>query len=554
MAFELIIGKDPDQRRQMLDAGEFLLGSGADCEVRIDRPTVSRRHARLRLGERIELLDLDSRNGSYVDGVRAAAGTWLPCDIGSALRLGSLPLQVRRLQAGDDSLALVLADAASPVQVDSAEATLALGALDRFSRGALVLLLRQAAQGATRAELGRALGEALMQYLPLTALRLGPIETTDEYWFAAGKEPSECWQSGMVALGLGVASGHSSNAYRDLAGLADALLALSCERTASTTECTTPDWPTPEPLDPATRRLYRQAQRVAGNPLHVLIRGESGTGKELLAQFIHRHSAQADRPWVAVNCAAFAEDLLEAELFGVERGVATGVEARAGLFERADGGTLFLDEIGDMALATQARILRVLQSREVWRLGASKPRPARFRMISATHKDLAELRRQGVFRDDLWHRIADWEACLPPLRERLDDVGNLALYFLGRAASRRGVTLRGITRRALGALLSYDWPGNIRELEREMQRCAVFLDHGAALTAEDLRPAIRAASPTTDHSLTLAGQLQVAEKRIIELALRRGGNIDATAAELGISRATLYRRMAAHGIAAHLRE
>jgi transcriptional regulator with PAS, ATPase and Fis domain len=388
-----------------------------------------------------------------------------------------------------------------------------------------------------------------MRFLPLTALHLGPAEQTDEYWFAAGGEPQEAWRTGAVALGLTMAAGHSSSAYRDLPDLADALLSLSSERPPSGAAVSVPDWPSPEPLDAATRRLYRQALRVAANPLHVLIRGESGTGKELLAQFVHRHSEHADRPWVAVNCAAFAEDLLEAELFGVERGVATGVEARAGLFERADGGTLFLDEIGDMALATQARILRVLQSQEVWRLGANKARPARFRMISATHKDLAELRRQGAFRDDLWHRIADWEACLPPLRERLDDIGNLALYFLGCAASRRGVAIRGITRRALSALLNYDWPGNIRELEREMQRCAVFLDHGAALTAEDLRPAI-SANPPGPANLTLASQLQRAEQRIIELALRRrAGDIDATAAELGISRATLYRRMAAHRIA-----
>lgn len=546
MRFELLIGNDSARTRCLLDGTrEYTLGSGADCEPCIALATVSRRHATLRLEPAPAIRDLGARNGVEIDGVRIAPGDWVRLPEGCELRLGHVPLRLRALAEGDAEVALALPQADAPATSPLPAVTLAAGASDRFTRKSLAPLLRLAAAGAARVELARALGEAWMRLLPLRALAIA--DSADACLFLARTDagtPIELEHEDL-RVQAELAPGQDPAGFSHLAELAHALLALARPARRAPPAEAEIEWPTPQPLDPRVRKLHRQAARVARSGIHVLVRGESGTGKELLARFLHAHSGQPETPFVAVNCAAFPEDLLEAELFGVEKGVATGVDARAGLFERADGGTLFLDEIGDMAPATQARILRVLQEREVWRLGARSARPARVRVVSATHRDLAAMRASGAFRDDLWHRIADWEVELPPLRERVADIGNLALHFLARAAAARGLRVRGISRRALDALLAWRWPGNIRELEREMQRAVAFLDHDAALTAEELRPEIRGAATAGED---LASQLAREERRLIEAAMARSGDdVDAAAARLGISRATLYRRLATWG-------
>ncbi|MEO1088971.1 MAG: sigma 54-interacting transcriptional regulator, partial [Acidobacteriota bacterium] len=276
-----------------------------------------------------------------------------------------------------------------------------------------------------------------------------------------------------------------------------------------------------------------------------LILGESGTGKEVLARFIHRASRRRDAPWVALNCAALPEDLLEAELFGIERGVATGVEARPGRFELADGGTLFLDEIGDMAPAIQAKLLRVLQEGEVYRLGGRAARPARVRVISATNQDLQGKIAGGSFRLDLFHRIADCTLRLPPLRERRVDLANLAAHFLVRRAKEAGVETRGLSKAALEAMLRYSWPGNIRQLEREMGRAALFLEDGELLQTRHLQEEVRrtggGASPASG---ALKERLESFERGLIVEALAlHDGQARAAAEALGVSRTTFYRRL-----------
>jgi two-component system NtrC family response regulator len=281
----------------------------------------------------------------------------------------------------------------------------------------------------------------------------------------------------------------------------------------------------------------------------VLITGESGTGKEVLARYLHRASGRSDGPFVALNCAALPRDLLEAELFGIERGVATGVESRPGKFELADEGTLFLDEIGDMSAETQARILRVLQEREVYRLGGRDPRPARNRIIAATNRDLAARLADGSFREDLYHRIATWVVELPPLRQRKADIANLAAFFLEREASRQGRRIAGLSRGALAALSSYTWPGNIRQLENEMARAVLFLDDGDMLESTDLSASIRGRRPPAVGIRALDTILADVERDEIQRALAAtGGDVAAASATLGISRATLYRRMKALAI------
>jgi len=280
----------------------------------------------------------------------------------------------------------------------------------------------------------------------------------------------------------------------------------------------------------------------------VLILGESGTGKEVLARYLHAASGVHDGPFLCLNCAALPRDLLESELFGVEKGVATGVDARPGKFELADDGTLFLDEIGDMALETQSRILRVLQSGEVYRLGGREARRIQIRIIAATNRDIAGMVADGAFRSDLYHRIAGWVVKLPPLRERVEDIPNLAAFFLTREAQRAGITVRGISRQALDALMAHGWPGNIRELETEMARAVLFLENGELLDSVRLAATVLESSAGGSADGSLAKILEHAERTAFQRALSTAGGIAAAAKRLGISRATLYRRMKALGI------
>jgi DNA-binding NtrC family response regulator len=240
-------------------------------------------------------------------------------------------------------------------------------------------------------------------------------------------------------------------------------------------------------ISAAMQEVYKQIGRVAEKDITVLIRGESGTGKELVARAIFKNSRRASRPFVVVNCAAIPDTLLESELFGYERGAFTGAQARhAGRFEQADGGTIFLDEIGDLPLATQAKLLRVLQEGEVTPLGGGDTRHVDVRVICATNRDLLAMLRAGQFRDDLYYRLNVITIHLPPLRERREDTPVLAAYYVDRFARELGRPVRGLDPSALRAAEAYAWPGNVRELENTLKR-AVLLAKGLLLTADDLR-------------------------------------------------------------------
>ncbi|HWP34040.1 MAG TPA: sigma-54 dependent transcriptional regulator, partial [Thermodesulfobacteriota bacterium] len=247
-------------------------------------------------------------------------------------------------------------------------------------------------------------------------------------------------------------------------------------------------------VSPAMQEVYKQIGRVAEKDVTVLIRGESGTGKELVARAIYRHSRRADRPFVIVNCAAIPDSLLESELFGYERGAFTGATGRhAGRFEQADGGTLFLDEIGDLSLATQAKLLRVLQEGEVTRLGGGETRRVDVRVICATNRDLEAALRAGTFREDLYYRLNVITISLPPLRERREDIPLLVAHFLDRFGRELGRPVRGLEPAAMAAAQAYAWPGNVRELENTLKR-AVLLAKGPLVTLEDLRLGVEPAA------------------------------------------------------------
>ncbi len=308
-----------------------------------------------------------------------------------------------------------------------------------------------------------------------------------------------------------------------------------------------PPLPTPPSVDPYVQEVYQQAARVARGEISVLIQGESGTGKELLARYMHAASGRPQEKFVALNCAALPRDLLELELFGIERAVATGVDARPGKFELADRGTLFLDEIGDMGLETQAKILRVLQEGEVYRLGSDRPRQAKVRVLAATNRDVEMMVRSDRFRSDLYHRIAAWVVELPPLRRRIGDVPNLAAHFLALEAELRGVKIAGISRAAVEELLAHEWPGNVRELRSVMARAALFLEDGDLVESRHLWRTLR--REMERPARTLKERLAELERNQIQLALQSClGDAEKAAARLGVSRATIYRRMKALGI------
>src|SRR6476659_4019875 len=238
---------------------------------------------------------------------------------------------------------------------------------------------------------------------------------------------------------------------------------------------------------PALQRVLDIVKKVAKSNTTVLIRGETGTGKELIAGAIHHNSLRTSRNFVKVNCAALQENLLESELFGHEKGAFTGADKqRIGRFEQADGGTLFLDEVGDMSANTQAKILRVLQEHEFERLGGTRTLRTDVRVITATNRNLPQMVANGQFREDLYYRLNVVSIEMPPLRERKDDVGQLAMFFLRRFAGELKKRVDGLSPDALKLLMRYNWPGNIRELENSIER-AVLMSDGSQVTSTDLR-------------------------------------------------------------------
>ncbi len=298
--------------------------------------------------------------------------------------------------------------------------------------------------------------------------------------------------------------------------------------------------------------VFRAVEKVVDSNVTVLIQGESGTGKELIARAIHYHSKlRANKPFVAVNCSALPETLLESELFGHEKGSFTGASGRRiGKFEQANGGTIFLDEIGLMTPATQSKVLRILQEREFERVGSNELIKVDVRVISATNKNLEEEMKNGNFREDLYYRISVFPIKLPALRERKEDIPLISAYFLKKYCEQEGKDLQGINPDALDLLMAYNWPGNVRELENAIER-AVVLASTKEITAKDLPAAVRSLGEKRiyESDNTLASWIEKLEEEALRQALLEcEGNISKTAKKLGIGRATIYRKAKKYGL------
>ena len=311
---------------------------------------------------------------------------------------------------------------------------------------------------------------------------------------------------------------------------------------------------------PVTEAMYRQMHQLLRGYRPVLIVGETGVGKEQAAKILHASSGRRQGPFVAINCAAIPAEMLEAEMFGIGKGVATGVDGRPGKFQLAVGGTLFLDEISEMVPALQAKLLRALQEREIQPVGG-ETRRIDVRIIAATNVDLVERMEDGTFRRDLYYRLAGHELEVPALRRARADVPGLVEHFLRAAALETGTRVRGVTAKALRLLTAYAWPGNVRELEHEMHRLVCASVDGEVIDSRKLADRIRdpgadrpeaaaAAVASSDRSLALEPQLRALETRLVCEALERAGGKQVQAAKLlGISRNGLAKKIKRLGIA-----
>jgi len=300
----------------------------------------------------------------------------------------------------------------------------------------------------------------------------------------------------------------------------------------------------------AMKSIFDLVSRVAGATANVLVTGESGSGKEMVARAIHESGPRALKPFVAINCTAIPETLLESELFGHAKGSFTGaIQRKRGLFEEADGGTLFLDEIGDMNPQLQSKLLRVIQEKKVRAVGDNLDKPVNVRIVAATHKDLKVAIREGRFREDLYYRLSVIPIVIPPLRDRRDDIPLLAEHFLKKYSAMNSSRVKGFTKRAMGKLMEQRWEGNVRELENLVERAVVLatsdlIDDADIPSAESQSPADFFSSSTRDFPT-----INQLEERYIKVILEKtGGRKDKAAQILGINRRTLYRKERDYGL------
>ncbi len=584
-------------RHHAIGPGESAIGSTAGNAIVLPVRGVSRRHALLTLGsDGLILEDLGSKNGTLANGVRIQRTRLEP---GDEVRIGPVLLRLEAVDAADVDIAIPFRPGARPPipglppdettgatiaedggfalrVVEDVLARLAVrpepdfaGGLGRLRRllGARSAALFELTRSATviHVSSGEVAELTLHRELQEFARTSAGASTVAAASFA-GEPPFACALQGGHADRLGLAvwgelhlgSSETERLLRVLLSLAD----LFRPRPLHPPGGARPGvrslvFPEGYVLgdSPAMTSLYEQMQPLLQGALPVLLLGETGVGKEHLAAILHNSSARRGGPFVPVNCAAIPADLLEAEMFGIGKGAATGVAERKGRFQQAGGGTLFLDEIGEMPLPLQPKLLRALQEKEVQPVGAPAV-SVDIRVIAATNSDLQRRMDDGLFRRDLYYRVAGFVLRVPPLRERKEDVHAFVEAFVRDFASETGKAVRGVTVKALRALLDYRWPGNVRELQHEVRRLVYLCPDGQAIESSMLSEHIlvpprpdEPAPEETPASLELEGSVARLERRLIREALgRAGGNRTQAARLLGISRNGLAIKMERLGI------
>jgi DNA-binding NtrC family response regulator len=546
--FLVVTGPDLTISHRLPAAGTMLIGRAEDAPVRLLDPRASRNHALLRVepGERVTIEDLRSANGTRVRDALLTAHRPAPLSPGEAVTIGDTVLTLqRRTPPGRVATRAPLNHGAFESQLIEACARA------EARRGPLALARLRIEAGpseeAAATVVGALLrpGDCLGRYAPSDLEVLLP-DTAGAAAEALVARLAEALRAAGARLRLGLAR------YPDDGSSPQALLARAAA--AVTTTAAAPGGDGVVVASPRMIEVFRIAERAAGSDLPVLILGETGVGKEVLARFVHERSRRATQPLTSINCAALTDTLLEAELFGHERGAFTGaVQARAGLLESASGGTVFLDEVGEMSLALQAKLLRAIESQEVTRVGATRPRAIDVRFVAATNRDLDEEVQQRTFRKDLLFRLNALTLTVPPLRERLDEIEPLSLRFLAAAASRLGRPAPRLGPGALAWLRGHPWPGNIRELRNVLER-AVVLCEGDTITTTDL-PVQRLGAAPAPPTPAAGGdgswrkRAETTERQAIVEALERcAGNQTRAAEWLGMPRRTFCAKLAEYDI------
>jgi DNA-binding NtrC family response regulator len=584
-------------RSYPLRPGDNWIGSAGGNAVVLPLRGVSRRHALLRLErEGLTLEDTGSKNGTLVQGVRIQRSRLEP---GDEVRVGPVTLRLEEVSPEDAALAIHLGQR---VAVSASAGDTTATAADDPDRLGLAVAERLVARACDAAGpdlsavvtlLARELGAEsaclvqVRQGEPVALAACGPVPDLarrGDFLEHACGAPSDAGRilEGPPALACafgedGAASERSALVVAgDLHHRASDVLALlrvllrvierlrpQVRRMASAPATELPALVFPDRYVPgdsaAMRSFYAQMRPLALGDVPVLLLGETGVGKERLAHILHDSSRRRRGPFVAVNCAAIPDELLEAEMFGIGRGVATGVTERRGRFQMAEGGTLFLDEIGDMPLELQAKLLRALQEKEVQPVGGA-PVAVDIRVIAATNSDLHRKIEEGRFRSDLYFRIAGFVLRVPALRERRADVPGLVESFVRTFAGETGRSVHGVTVKALRTLLEYDWPGNVRELEHEVRRLVYLCPEGQAIDSTMVSPHVAArreqgaaagnpAPAARPETLDLETNVSALERRLITEALERAeGNRSQAARLLGVSRNGLAFKMERLGL------
>jgi two-component system, NtrC family, response regulator AtoC len=539
------IGEGIVARVPLPDTGEVSIGRSKDADARIDADSISRRHALLRIDDgTLTIEDLGSANGTSVRGTPIDRGARVPIKVGEVIDLGSVLVTIQRHTAGE-----------RPRRIWTHaffEAHLEEECLRAGEAGTSFAVLAVQAGAPCDDTIARAVrtADVVGVFVP------GEYEVILVGGGATDADRIAKTLRGELGRGVRIGIALYPRDGRD----PDALLAAARAAIAGA------DRPPRIASGGAMDELHRLVERVAQGTISVLILGETGVGKEVLAESVHRASKRSAQAFLKLNCAALSESLLESELFGHERGSFTGATgAKQGLLETADGGTVFLDEVGELPLAIQAKLLRVIEERAVLRVGGLKTKAIDVRFVAATNRDLEAEIARGTFRQDLYFRLNGVSLMIPPLRERIDEIAGLARAFVASSwqkLERDGAPPR-LAPEALAMLEGYGWPGNIRELRNVIER-AVLLSTDGAITPEQL-PAerlrgtrIAAAPPEPDRPLarstgTLADSVKkeveaVEKQRILDALDQCAGNQTHAAKLLGISRATFVNRLDLYGI------
>jgi len=532
--------------------GEVVVGRGEESDLRIDHPSISRKHALVTADSGvIRIKDLGSANGTHLGDRALEAGESVELAPGEVVDLGSVMLILQRGYSGR-RLRRLLPHGYFEARVEEE--------CERSARTAApfaVARLRAEGDGAPSA-IEQALAEVLRGsdvaglYAPggeyeVLLPELGAEQTLELLARIEG-----------LAADRGTRVASAFALYPRDGRSAETLVAAACRGLPGDAAPAASTAPSVVVSDPAMERVQRLIRRVAPGHINVLLLGETGVGKEVAAEMVHRLSKRASGPFLRLNCGGFSESLLESELFGHEKGAFTGAhQAKTGLLESADGGTVFLDEIGELPASLQVKLLRVLEDRQVMRVGALRPKKIDVRFVAATNRNLEEEVARGAFREDLYYRVNGIAIVIPPLRERVGEIQQLARLFVSQAARAAGLPEPRLADDAIDLLESYAWPGNIRELRNVMER-AVLLSTDDLITEEHLptekmRTGGIARAATEQSPLSRAGTLRddvddLERRRILDALDACSGNQTRAARMLGISRNTLAARLEQFGI------